>query len=405
MAVIDRFKSVVKNFLDIGNIPTVKEASKEDKKARLSARVRQKMNLVFKQDSKSAMQIDRLVQAVALAKMPPYYSRYYLYELYEHIIDDADVYSETETRNNKTLAEEFSIVDKQGNESKELTELLRALWFDKFVKHALDANYYGHSLVELDEFDSEGYATGVTLMDRIFVNPQLGVILDYPANPINGVLYRGNEHLIEIGEPKDLGLLRICGKHAIWKQYSYTDWSRLSEKYGIPLLLLFLDSTDEAEITATLEAMRNIGSNGVGSLSASDKAEFLQMSNTDPYKIFQESDAMHSNKISKIISGQSDATNSNASGSFARAETHLSILNDRVRADMRRISYLVNDSLFPMLIRKSPKYKGLENHRFVYKSIEDEKLVRNSALQSTLNPPPTNNQPPNTNKQSYDFFA
>jgi phage gp29-like protein len=229
---------------------------------------------------------------------------------------------------------------------------------------------------------------GVTLIDRSFVNPQLGMILDYPANPINGILYRGNEHIIEVGEPNDLGLLRICGKHAIWKQYSYTDWSRLSEKYGIPLLLLFLDSTDEAEITATLEAMRNIGSNGVGNLSATDKAQFLEMSGTDPYKIFQEADNMHSNKISKIITGQSDATNSNSSGSFARAETHLSILNDRVRADMRRISYLVNDSLFPMLIRKSPKYKGLANHKFVYKSIEDEKLLKSHTIQSTLNPKP-----------------
>ena len=401
MAVIDKLKNVVRNFFDVPSMPNIKESTKEEKKARLSAKVRQRMNLVYKQDSKSIMQIDRLVQAVALAKMPPYYSRYNLYSIYENIIDDGDVYSETETRNNKTLAEEFAIMDKQGNESEDLTKLLKGIWFDDFVKYALDATYYGHSLIELDEFDQEGYMKGVTLIDRLFVNPDLGVLLDYPANPINGVLYRDNEHIIEVGKPKDLGLLRICGKHAIWKQYSYTDWSRMSEKYGIPLLLLFLDTSDDKEVEAIMNEMQSIGSNGVGSLSVNDKAEFLEMSGTDPHKIFQEADVMHSNKISKIITGQSDATNSNQGGSYGRAETHLSILNDRARADMRRMSYLVNDKLLPMLISKSPKYRGLANHTFVYKSIEDEKLIRSNTLQSTLNPP----QKTLSVNNNYDFFA
>ncbi len=354
-------------FLEVKNSESSIQGSKT-KRPKLSEKVRSTISNYQRTTFKDRMQIDKWQDAINQAENPPYFYRYPLYTLYKWALMDAQLTSVMQTRKNKTLCETFMLVDAKSIENKELTKSFKTLPFFKFFELALDTKFWGHSLIEID-IDDKGLS-GVKLIPRHFISPERGLFLINPMiSTTNGIPYRNeNLNIIEVGDDDDYGLLLKASRYVIWKNYSFSDWSRHSEKYGMPTIIANTNSTDESELDNMAKDLAALGSNGWAILAAEDKVTLLEQVNGDPYKIYQEFIKTNDEQISKLIIGQTMTADNGSSRS--QGEVHERVLDAYVEADMRWLSFVVNKQLIPFLIQQG--FTNLEGYEFVWKHLQEE---------------------------------
>lgn len=312
--------------------------------------------------------------AVELASSPLNPSRLPLLMLYREACKDAHLSSQIQTALYSVLEQPFVLIERAGKQPDEArTDLLQRPWFDEFIEHALDAKYWGHSLIEFAPLEAveESLATHefqrVLLVPREHVKPESGQIVIYPTDT-NGFSFRQtpwNQWLIEVGQPDDLGLLLKAVPEVTWKRFSRSDWSRRSEKFGMPLVVMKTSARQEAELDKKEEMLANIGANGYAMLDTTDEIEFKESGQADAYKIYSELAGFCDQQVSKLVVGQT--MTADAGASLSQSEVHERILDRYVTADLRFVQKLVNFRLLPFLIAHGYPLKG---YRFQYVALQ-----------------------------------
>jgi phage gp29-like protein len=312
------------------------------------------------------MEMDELVNAIEYALYPGSPDRRNLLAIYASAEDDSHVISQVEIAKAKLIAEPF-ILTKNGTEDETLTKMFRASWFEDWLSIIIDSIMYGYTLVEAGQLNSEGTWTEFRTFPRRHVEPFKKHILIRPSDSV-GIPYGDNPaslYLLEIGKAKDLGRFKTVAREVIWKNFSRTDWSQASEKYGMPILYYQTDTEDKQELDRIEQLCRNFASNGwiIGHIN--DKITINQAANSDFYKIYLENATFCDNQISKCINGQ---TGSSDEKSFVgAAEVHERILDDFSERRLRMASNLTNNTLMPFL-----KYHGwqLEGVQFRFPALD-----------------------------------
>lgn len=326
------------------------------------------------------MSLDNLASAIAEAEDPKRPRREPLYDLYEQSADDAQASSQMQTRTMKALGERFVMIDPAGKIGERFNEEaaaeLYAPWFYNFLTHAMGSKYWGHSLIELvrNEDKLETY-----LIPRRHVRPETGEILIQQEDE-TGIPYRGRNlgtHLVEIGEPYDLGLLKRVTKYVIIKTFSLSDWAAHSEKFGMPAVVVKTASTDEKEIDAKAEMARNFGRNSWMVLDDEDEVSFQESHMTNPHMLYEKLAERMDMYISKLLSGQT--MTADAGGSLAQAKVHERILDEITEADLRWLGFQVNHCLFPVLEDMGLSVGGLR-FEWARLTVEHEEAAREERM-------------------------
>ena len=137
-----------------------------------------------------------------------------LYDIYADCMVDGHLLGTIGQRKGMVLCSDFRLVGKNGKEVEEGTSLLRKQWFLDFCDLALDSRLYGHSLIQFGDIvqtDDGLTFENVELVPRKHVCPEHGVLLRYPSDDWRGgISYRDgdiSQWCVEVGKPKDLGLL------------------------------------------------------------------------------------------------------------------------------------------------------------------------------------------------------
>lgn len=328
-------------------------------KTRVSAR------LIRRYQFRAILGMDTWKTAILHAEDPNLPSREMLYALYREVIRDRHLKGQIQTRMKQVLCEEMVVIDRKTKEvDVALTELLQRPWYNQYSYHQLAAEFWGHSLIEFQRMVPsesgivEFEMSSVKLMPREHVKPEAGVIVINPSDTA-GIPFREapfNEWLLEIGEPDNLGLLADACPEVIWKTYSRSDWSRRSEKFGMPITIVTTDETDEKELDKKEEFLSEMGSNGYAILDKMDGFQIAESSQTDAYKIYQELASFCNQEISKLIAGQTMTADNGSSKS--QAEVHKMILEIWKKADLLKKQYEDNYGLFPFLIRHGYPLQG-----------------------------------------------
>ncbi len=356
-------------------------------------RLMQELNMT--NPNRIELDLEILRQAVDNARNVNFPNRQKLYAIYELIAKDSHLASQIRTAIQNVLQANFVIQDNNGKTDKDATKLLNSTWFIDFCKLMLEAEFWGHSLVEFSQLNKKGRFEYVQLIPRKHVIPEKGIVT-IRAGQRTGIEYRKDIDtfaLIEHGKHYDLGILELCAKEVITKNYARTDWSQASERYGMPLLKIKTNTKDDKEITRLQEMAQNFAAAGYIILSQEDEAEFEQVKETDYYKIYLENIKLCDNQISKLINGQTGTADEKAY--VGAAEVHERILNNYTRARMTDMEYLVNQKLIPFL-QKYEYPLSQEKHKFVYTELHDE----NKTAENTKPEKKKQNQ---TDKLSFDF--
>lgn len=287
-----------------------------------------------------------------------------LLDLYTDALVDGHLSGAIEQRKSETLSRPFKLVDSSGEEVDEASKLFEREWFHDFLDEALDATYFGHSLIELGDVirDDQGMSFAkVTLIPRKHVIPEFGVVLRESTDDINkGISYRYGDFarwVIEVGKPHDLGLLLKCAPYYISKKNMGAFWDTFGEIFGMPMRVANTTATNKADLDEIERIMASMGAASYGVFPEGTTISFEETSRGDAYNVYDKRLVRCDREISKIILGQTMTIDDGSS--LSQSEVHLEIFDKICAKDARRLAYIINDRLLPMMVASGFPVKGL----------------------------------------------
>jgi SPP1 gp7 family putative phage head morphogenesis protein len=294
----------------------------------------------------SSQDIGMWKKAIDQAKNPLFPKRRTLYELFDNIVLDGHLTSVMRKRviniSNKRIDFVFDKLNEK-NSAFMAEYVTETPWFNKLLEYAMEQVAWGHSLVEFIP-GKDGYIDHVELLNRANVVPETGMLL-YNYNNINqGIKYRDDpEHynyVIEIGGPKDYGLLMVAAQYVIYKRGGFGDWAQFAELFGMPFRTGEYDPFD-VESKGTLDkALSEMGGAGYAIIPRGTEIKFHSNNSGTQSTIFESLVKECNSEISKIFLGQTMTTDNGSSKS--QSETHKEVEDEIALSDMMRIEYLLN---------------------------------------------------------------
>lgn len=287
-----------------------------------------------------------------------------LYDIYTDCLVDLHLTGCIGQRKGKTLQKDFLLVGSDGKKNEQITNLFKKEWFLDFIDLALDSRFWGHSLIQLGDIirdNGDMRFSHVELVPRKHVCPEFGVILrEASDDPRNGISYREGDFAnwsIEVGKPRDLGLLLKCAPSCISKKNMLAFWDMFGEIFGAPMRVARTNTQDEKERSRIEQSLDNMGAAFWALFPEGTDIEIKESSRGDAYNVYDKRVDRCNSELSKGVLMQTMTIDSGAS--LSQSETHLEIFEDVIAADARFIAYVVNDKLLPLMVKHGFPVKGL----------------------------------------------
>lgn len=360
------------NFLD-KIIPRRRQNNNDDKRTNLMRFARSKQGLkltaqIMQQtDSLTKKDVGMWRQAWQMAINYDYPKRAPLYDIYTDCLIDMHLTGCIGQRKGKTLHKKYKIVNNKGEEVADATALIQKEWFLDFIDFALDSRFWGHSLIQLGDIinDTAGMRfDGVQLVPRKHVVPEYGMVVRDPSDDWHtGVPFREGEFAdwcVEVGKPRDLGLLLKCAPSCISKKNMLAFWDMFGEIFGAPMRIARTSTTDSAERDRIEKSLDTMGAAFWALFPEGTDIEITESSRGDAFNVYDKRVDRCNSELSKGILMQTMTIDSGSS--LSQSETHLEIFNDVVEADAKFIDFVVNDKLIPLMIKHGFPLKGLSFH-------------------------------------------
>lgn len=336
--------------------------AKEDDRRRLRKMV---VELQRQTDALTRKDIGDWRRAWQMAINVDYPNRQRLYDIYTDVDIDLHLSGCIQQREGFVMASSFKIVDEKGNENEDATAYFNTQWFRQLVKYALDANYWGHSLIELGDLtnDVNGNLTydGVKLIPRKHVIPEYHrVITDLGQDWTTGIDYRQppfSDWLIEVGQPESLGLYLKAATQTIPKKNAMAFWDTFAEIFGMPMRIAHTTTRDDKELAKMEKMMAEMGTEGWGLFQEGTDIEVVESTKGDAFNVYDKRIDRANTELSKLILLQTMTIEDGSS--LSQSETHLKVFENVISADCTTLSDIVNAQLIPRMIRHGFPLQGL----------------------------------------------
>ena len=292
-------------------------------------------------------------------------NRQRLYDIYRDVDIDAHLSGCVKQREDFVLCKAFKIEDAKGNASDGAAHYFNRSWFRLLMRYALDANYWGHSLIELGNITTDGDGCpcydGVTLIPRKYVIPEYGrVVTDLGMDWHTGIDYRQepfSSWLIEAGQPDDLGLYLKAAVHTIPKKNMLAFWDTFGEIFGMPLRIGHTTVRDDKERAKMEKMMDNMGAAFWGLFPEGTDIQVVESTKGDAFNVYDKRVDRANSEISKLIIGQTMTIEDGSS--LSQSQTHLEVLENIIEADAAMLCDIVNNQLIPRMVRHGFPLKGM----------------------------------------------
>lgn len=288
------------------------------------------------------------LQAAENAENP---KRLLLYSLYDEIILDLHLTSEMEKRKLAISGAEYNLKDANGVVDAEATKLLQKSWFDEFISLAMDSIFWGHSLIEIAELNEDGTIKKVELVPRRHVIPEKGLFVSKQGEE-KGILFREDKKyapwLLEVGKPKNLGLLNKCAPQVLYKRFGQAAWAEYGQLFGNPMRIGKTEARDTTSLNRLYQMLAEVGSAGFGVLQDGESIEFIEAGKAGA-DVFKEQLNFCNSELSKGINSSVIGEAGNG-GSNAKEKVGLEIQQSNSKGDAKLIQGIVNDVLIPRMV-------------------------------------------------------
>jgi len=308
-------------------------------------------------------------------------------QIYIDVILDGHVKSCLERRKDLTLLRDWQLVDSKGNLLEDATKSLDTVWFNRFISHALDALFFGYSLIELGDI-TDGKFKGLKVTKRWNVSPDRYVVSNMAYN-LSGTPFLEEPYKdwhVYVSTPNDIGT-SDCGYGILYEVGLYQIMLRnllgyngdFVELFAQPLRVGRTNKTEEAERGMFEEALANMGSSPYILLDAiDDEVEFIEAKNSGTaWRSYDNLETRLQKIISKIILGHADAMDSTAGklgATQGKESPTFQSLEDKQSKDGYFVTDIINTELLPRLRKLG--FAISEDAKFEFKN--DHEVHENS---------------------------
>src|SRR5690606_19586925 len=128
-------------------------------------------------------------------------------------------------------------------------------------------------------------------------------------------------------------------------------------------------STDRKRLDQLQTMMQQMVSSAYAIIQGTEKIEVMQTPGVDAHKVFDELISRMNSEISKRVLGQDGTSdNKDASGTYGSLKVLQGVAEDRHQADKASVLYVINQELFPRLVKLGYPLAGI---RFEWDELRD----------------------------------
>ena len=264
----------------------------------------------------------------------------------------------------------------RGAENVDFTRRVRIAspWFLRFLGDALDAEYWGFTLVQF--YINEKGWIDYYLVPRKHVDPVLRVIKTR-QDDLMGEPFDNYADLLMIRGKEPLGILARTAPYVIYKRGTIGDWAQLAEIFGRPIRKYTYDASDPEARRASLEAAESQGGASVFLCPDGSKLEFIEPGNlsgsSDMYSALTD---RYNAEMSKAVLGNTLTTEASKTGTQALGTVHNKVEQELIEQDALSILNLLNYDMTEQFAALGINTQGGE---FVYVEEADLGQVKTKA--------------------------
>lgn len=298
-----------------------------------------------------------------------YPDRSRLYDIYRDTDADLHLSGCIQQRTGFVLARSFKIVDAKGKENEQAAGFFNAPWFKQLIRYALEANYWGHSLIELGNLVTvpDGSPSGKLAYDSVRLIPRKHVIPEHHCYLPNlsltwrqGIDYHERpfwDWLIEVGQPDDLGLFLKAAQQTIPKKNALSFWDAFAELFGMPMRIARTNSRSDKDLREMERMMDSMGTEAWGIFPMGTEIEVVESTRGDAFNVYDKRIDRANSELSKLIIGQTMTIEDGSS--LSQSQTHLKVFENIVEADCDHLRDIINTQLIPRMVRHGFPLQGL----------------------------------------------
>lgn len=292
-------------------------------------------------------------------------NRLRLLDIYRDAMVDSHLSGCIQQRVGFVMSRSFKLVNEKGDADDNALHLLDQAWFKDLCRYCLEANWYGHSLIELGDViqDGDGCPTfsGVRLIPRRHVIPEYHRVVTHVGYTWqNGIDYRERpwaDWLIEMGQPDDLGLLLKAAMHTIPKKHAMVFWDNFAEIFGMPWRIAKTSTRDPKEYQSLQDMVFN-GGRAMGAVVGMETdIQFIESGKGDAFNVYDKRIDRANSEISKLVIGQTMTIEDGSS--LSQSQTHLQVFENLVESDRDKLRDMANNKLLPLMVLHGFPVKGL----------------------------------------------
>lgn len=287
-----------------------------------------------------------------------------LYDIYTDVCVDMHLTGCIGQRKGFVTRKGFKLVNKDGLIDEHATTLFEEEWFDEFVSEVLDTRFWGASLIEFGapiEVLGKRRFSSISLVPRRHVRPEYGVFVKDQNDSIDkGISYREGVYAdwcLEIGRPKDLGLLLKCAPSALSKKNMLAFWDGFGEIFGMPIRIARTTSSDEQERSKLENMLDKMGAAFFGVFPEGTEIEIKETTRGDAYNVYDKRIERANSELSKGILNQTMTIDSGSS--LSQSEVHLEVFEDVVEQDRKFLRNVINNRLIPFMLKHGFPIEGV----------------------------------------------
>jgi SPP1 gp7 family putative phage head morphogenesis protein len=274
-----------------------------------------------------------------------------LFHLYEDVMLDATVKSVIRKRISQVTNKKLVFIKKNGEEDEALTALAQTSYFETLQEEIINAEFWGHSLIELFWPPPGSDLKGETLIiPRANVKPRYGIVCERSYD-MDGVDYRRKpfmDRLIEVGSDEDLGLLASAAQYAIYKRGNMGDWAEFATVFGIPFR--YATYNNEQSRVAIESGLEQAGSSGYLVMPEGAELKFLSgNASGQGQEIFKSMWQATNQEITILFLGNSMSTIESSAGGYAQSKTQQTGEDEVIASDRRKSVRVINEQLLTYL--------------------------------------------------------
>lgn len=342
--------------------------------------------LEWEAESMQAKSLQQWQTAITMATDPEEPNRSELQGLYANLLLDNHLSSVIDSRILFCQRSPFKIVSEGGDENEDLSFLFERTWFEDFIRLVLMSRFQGATLIEM--FDTDPETMELAEVDEIpmmFVNTKKGIITkavgDQKGWPYKEGAYQ--PYYLQVGKNRDLGMLAQLAPIVLAKKLGVGSWLDYIEKYGVPPLFITTDREDDTYLKKLMTAAKNFKSNAFMVGRGMDKFEVGNVANGNPSN-FDLLITRANDEMSKRILGGAGLTDEKAF--VGSAEIQFRLARDRFESDKLLLKNIINQQLFPRLLKIGSVYAPLSNHYFEWDNSETQTMQDIREMVTTLAP-------------------